>query len=248
MLGNRKPSKDVRETFLYSEYCIIRLLAGGTCKLRDLYGKEEYEDFGSVSLEMDDDKLAEIMINIGEDYELIAVLRSLHDWSVLADILDGQNGLTNISTAKVAIYEQHKKDLVTLKYFIRKYCPEKYNAIFKDAREDNYVAYSYHYKFNKLDGQIKKKADTETFSKFLIKIINSIKPDKEDEIIYQDMDNRLGLRQFLPKQRNTDNRVIPHQLYEYELKKILENAAKYLPFLNQKEGWYFKYRENNQYF
>ena len=109
MLGNRKPSKDVRETFLYSEYCIIRLLAGGTCKLRDLYGKEEYEDFGSVSLEMDDDKLAEIMINIGEDYELIAVLRSLHDWSVLADILDGQNGLTNISTAKVAIYEQHKK-------------------------------------------------------------------------------------------------------------------------------------------
>ena len=85
------------------------------------------------------------------------------------------------------------------------------------------------------DGQIKKKADTETFSKFLIKIINSIKPDKEDEIIYQDMDNRLGLRQFLPKQRNTDNRVIPHQLYEYELKKILENAAKYLPFLNQKE-------------
>lgn len=70
MLGNRKPSKDVRDTFLYSEYCIIRLLAGGTCKLRDLYGKEEYEDFGSVSLEMDDDKLAEIMINIGEDYEL----------------------------------------------------------------------------------------------------------------------------------------------------------------------------------
>ena len=234
MLGNRKPSKDVRDTFLYSEYCIIRLLAGGTCKLRDLYGKEEYEDFGSVSLEMDDDKLAEIMINIGEDYELIAVLRSLHDWSVLADILDGQNGLTNISTAKVAIYEQHKKDLATLKYFIRKYCPEKYNAIFKDAREDNYVAYSYHYN-NKLDGQIKKKADTETFSKFLIKIINSIKPDKEDEIIYQDMDNRLGLRQFLPKQRNTDNRVIPHQLFEYELKKILENAAKYLPFLNQKE-------------
>lgn len=48
------------------------------------------------------------------------------------------------------------KDLATLKYFIRKYCPEKYNAIFKDAREDNYVAYSYHYN-NKLDGQIKKR-------------------------------------------------------------------------------------------
>ncbi len=45
----------------------------------------------------------------------------------------------------------------------------------------------------------------------------------------------LNLRQFLPKQKNTDNRVIPHQLYEYELKKILDNASKYLPFLKQSE-------------
>ena len=79
MLQGQKPSKDISENFPYSEFCIVRLLAGGTCKLRDIYGKEEYEDFGSVSLEMDDDKLAEIMINIGEDYDLIAVLRDLHD-------------------------------------------------------------------------------------------------------------------------------------------------------------------------
>ena len=234
MLQGRKPSKEISESFPYSEYCIVRLLAGGTCKLRDVYGKEEYEDFGSVSLEMDDDKLAEIMINIGGDYDLIAVLRDLHDWSVLADVLDGENGIVSISTAKVTTYEQHKKDLATLKFFIRKYCPAQYNTVFRDAREDNYVAYSYHIN-QELEGKVKKKADIETFSKFLRKITEKISPEEEDVAAYEDMRDRLNLNQFLPKQRNTDNRVIPHQLYEYELKKILQNAVTYLPFLNQTE-------------
>lgn len=104
-------------------------------------------------------------------------MRDLHDWSVLADVLDGENGIVSISTAKVHTYEQHKKDLATLKYFIRKYCPAQYNTVFRDAREDNYVAYSYHIN-RELEGQVKKKADIETFSKFLKKIIEKISPEK----------------------------------------------------------------------
>ena len=102
MLKNRKPNKDISDSFPYSEYCIVRLLAGGTCKLQDIYGKKEYEVFGSVSLDFDDDKLAELMINIGDDYDLIAVLRLLHDWSVLADVLGNKTGITTISAAKVS--------------------------------------------------------------------------------------------------------------------------------------------------
>ncbi len=82
----------------------------------------------------DDDKMAEIMVNIGDDYELISVLRNLHDWSVLAEVLDAESGITTISEAKVKIYEQHKADLKTLKYFIRKYCPTKYDMVFREAR------------------------------------------------------------------------------------------------------------------
>ena len=168
ILDDRKPNKNVSETFPYSEYHIIRLLAGGTCKLQDLYGKDEYEAFGSLSLEMDDDKMAEIMVNIGDDYELISVLRNLHDWSVLAEVLDAESGITTISEAKVKIYEQHKADLKTLKYFIRKYCPTKYDMVFREARNNNYVAYSYHVN-REIADQIKSKADVETFSKFLEK-------------------------------------------------------------------------------
>lgn len=234
MLKNRKPNKEISDSFPYSEYCIVRLLAGGTCKLQDIYGKKEYEVFGSVSLDFDDDKLAELMINIGDDYDLIAVLRLLHDWSVLADVLGNKTGITTISAAKVDIYNQHKRDLKLLKYFIRKYCPSQYAMIFRDSRDDNYVAYSYHINCGN-EGFIKQKADIETFSKFILKIIQGIQPDENDEKDYHDMYDRLVLRQFLPKQRNTDNRVIPHQLYEYELKKILENASVYLPFLNQSD-------------
>ena len=96
------------------------------------------------------------------------------------------------------------------------------------------MAYSYHVNRDIAD-QVKSKADVETFSKFLEKIVGKIQPDEEDEAAYQEMYGRLELRQFLPKQKNTDNRVIPHQLYEYELKKILDNASEYLPFLKQNE-------------
>ena len=37
----------------------------------------------------------------------------------------------------------------------------------------------------------------------------------------------------MPKQVSGENRVIPYQLYYYELKTILNKAASYLPFLTQ---------------
>ena len=91
------------------------------------------------------------------------------------------------------------------------------------------MAYSYHYN-NKLDGQIKKKADTETFQNSQSNN-NSIKPDKEDEIIYQDMDNNWDYVNSY--QSNTDND--DHQLYEYELKKFWK-MLQIFTILNQKDG------------
>lgn len=40
---------------------------------------------------------------------------------------------------------------------------------------------------------------------------------------------------FLPKQMSSANGVIPNQLYAQELKKILEKASKYYPFLTEKD-------------
>ena len=229
LLEGKKPEKSGTEEFPFSQDSIIRLLAGGQCKLKDVFCKEEYLDLGSVSLGMDEEKFGEISGNIGEDYDLLIALRGLYDWSVLADILNGHS--ETISMAKVQIYEQHGKDLQILKYFVRKYVPDKYNEVFRKAKADNYVAYTGHMDKDTAS-QIKKKAKAEEFSKYVLKLMSPIKPEKIDLQSYEDMCERLKLNIFLPKQKNTDNRVIPHQLYEYELIQILKNASVYLPFLN----------------
>lgn len=158
LLEGKKPEKSGTEEFPFSQDSIIRLLAGGQCKLKDVFCKEEYLDLGSVSLGMDEEKFGEISGNIGEDYDLLIALRGLYDWSVLADILNGHS--ETISMAKVQIYEQHGKDLQILKYFVRKYVPDKYNEVFRKAKADNYVAYTGHMDKDTAS-QIKKKAKAE---------------------------------------------------------------------------------------
>lgn len=233
LLGGAKPEKNGWERFPFSQESLIRLLAGGQCKLKDLFCKEEYEDQGSISLGMDEDKFAELMAAIGEDYSLIEACRKLYDWSVLEDVLGGTSKVNAISAAKVATYEQHKEDLRILKYFVHKYVPEKYGEVFRETGKPNYVAYSYH--TEKAADQNVKKVNVEAFSDYIKKLLKNIKVETEDEATYGDMMERLELCRFLPKQKNTDNRVIPRQLYEYELLKILDNASSYLPFLSEQD-------------
>lgn len=230
LLNGEKPSKEEREDFPFSTEALIKLLAGGTVKLKDLYCNEDYEDAGSVSLGFDDDKLGEIMTSIGDDYELISATRKLYDWALLVDSLGDSS---TISEAKVGVYNQHKKDLVDLKYIIRKYLPTRYNEVFRDKKTGNYVSYSYH--TNDGDTSDLKKVVKEDFSKYILGIIKGIVPENSDEELLEDIITRLNLCTFLPKQKNTDNRVIPHQLYWYELKTILSEAEQYLPFLLEKD-------------
>ena len=231
--GKKPPklSKDVEidEEFPFSLEGIIKLLAGGTYSLKELFGKEEYDslEIKSVSLGMDEEKFATVMADIGDDFDLIAVMRSIYDWAVLVDALGNEN---TISESKVKIYEQHKKDLLFLKHIVRTYIPNKYNEVFRSIDKDNYVAYSYH--TDEPDASKLKKKNKEDFSKYILSLVKNINPEKEDEEQFEDMISRLELRTFLPKQKDTDNRVIPHQLYWYELNKILKNAESYLSFLN----------------
>jgi CRISPR-associated endonuclease Csn1 len=233
MFGGKKPKKDITEEFPFSLVCIIRLLAGGTCKVKELFGKEEYEEFDSVSLGMDEEKHLELASNIGDDYELIAHLRSLYDWAILNNIL---NGAVTISGAKVHIYEQHKADLELLKRIVRDYIPGKYAEIFRYAKKDlfNYPAYTYHVEKGKA-AELKNRASAESFSKALISILKQVEVKEKDKKEFDDMMERLALNTFLPKQKNTDNRVIPHQVYLFELKRILENAENYLAFLGESD-------------
>ena len=258
LFHGKKPKKfskdeEIDSAFPFCSDGIIKLLAGGTYALKDLFGKEEYGELEvkSISLGMDEEKFAQLMADIGDDYDLIAALRAIYDWTVLVDVL-GESSC--ISEAKVKVYDQHKSDLAFLKYIVKKYIPAQYASIFRfdgdlkkgklpDKKEeqkrqeelkahlDNYTAYSYHTD-NGNTANVKK-VNIEVFSKYLRGVVGGLEVEEEDRAGYEDMMSRLELLSFLPKQKNTDNRVIPHQLYWYELHCILQNAAAYLPFLRQ---------------
>lgn len=232
LLDGKKASKEISDDFPFSVDGVIRLLAGGTCKPVDIFQKEEYEDLSSITLGMDDEKYAELAAGIGDDYGLIEQLRLLYDWSVLADFL---GEASSISEAKVGVYEQHKEDLKVLKMLVRKYCKKQYNDVFRNIGPDNYVGYAHH--TDESDRTNFKIKSLEDFSKYIKKILSGIdKVDDCDLDLYNDVMERIDKRTFLPKQKTTDNRVIPHQLYLYELKKILDNARKYLSFLDDSDN------------
>lgn len=221
------------EEFPFSRASLIKLLAGGKSALNDLFCTEEYEDaeIKSFSLDMDEEKFTALEGILGERYGLVAALRAIFDWAVLNDLL---GDAASISASKVQIFEQHKKDLRFLKDLIRAHAPEKYDEVFREVGKKNYPAYARH--TDEANAAENKLANKEDFSKFILGIVKNIKPAPDEQALYDDMLARLDLRTFLPKQKDPDNRVIPHQLYLYELNAILKNASAYLPFLNEKDA------------
>jgi len=208
------------EETAYSIELILKLLCGSSVSVKELFGKDEYAELASISLDKSDDKLILILNELGDDAELIRRLKAVFDWAVLADILADS---LYISENKVAVYEQHKTDLAMLKKVIRKYAPARYNDVFRDESKAGYAAYI-------------NSGKKENFYKFIKTILNDIKPKKCDAEAISEIIEKIEAQCFCPKQTNSDNRVIPYQVYWAELKKILENASVYLPFLNEADA------------
>ena len=224
-----KAPKEHREDFPYRCDLIMRALSGGKVSAADLFGREEYKEIEqkSFSLDMDDESLEKLYQEIGDDAELIRRLKAIFDWSILVQVLgDGEGGERTISGAKVRVYEQHKRDLAFLKAFIKKYLPEKFDDVFRNNTLDNYVAYTGHG-----GDENTKRCNQEAFCKAVAKWVKGVTPEEEDRAQFEDMLSRLETQRFMPKQVNGDNRVIPYQLYWYELDKLLKRAEGYSPWL-----------------
>lgn len=201
----------------YNIELILKLLCGGECAAKTLFNKEEYDDVKISLQKSDDDDMAMLLGKLGDDAELIIRLKALYDWAILANILGDTR---YISEKKVDVYKQHQSDLKNLKQMIRNYAPQRYREIFRDERKSGYASYC-------------KNGKQEDFCKFIKNVLKDVKPQKNDTAVLEDMLARLEDNNFCPKQVNSDNRVIPYQVYWVELKKILDNASMYFPFLNE---------------
>ncbi len=223
---------------------IFKLVFGGKTSLDKLYDIEEYKELDtSVKSISFKEKVYE---EVRPDYEqilsnyieLLDLAKLVYDSIVLADIK--KEGKT-ISESKVELYNKHKDDLANLKKLVKtdsKLSEDKkkevYFAIFKEDKEKgtNYVNYTHR-------SQEGKSCSYEDFKKFLKKELEKLEDSPTKTTILEELD----LETFLPLQRTKDNSVVPYQIHKEELVKILDNAAKYHSFLDEKDDSGYSTRE-----
>ena len=173
-----------------------------------------------------DDKYEEYQEALGENIEILDILKQIYDCIFLKKIFKG-NKNTSISSLMVKSFEQHKKDLNFLKELFKDNC-ELYNEIFR-TKKDLCLYEKY----------ITNKIDCDEFRKEINKLLESlfsaenIKQNLLDEYNLE-VKERIENGTFLPRITTTDNGKYPYQLNKSELIKIIENQGKYYSFLLNK--------------
>lgn len=217
------------------EKAILNLLSGGTVKLSDIFNNKELDESERPKVSFADsgydDYIGIVEAELAEQYYIIASAKAVYDWSVLVEILGNS---VSISEAKIKVYQKHQADLKTLKKIVRQYMTkEDYKRVFVDTEEklNNYSAYIGMTKKNGKKVDLKSKQCTQAdFYDFLKKNVIKVIDHKE---ITQEIESEIEKENFLPKQVTKDNGVIPYQVHDYELKKILDNLGTRMPFIKE---------------
>lgn len=249
--GISKKKENLKPLFGKSklESGIITLISGGKQDLSSMFSNEEYKESELNSLSFSgskfDDSKDEYIDLLGDNFDLINKLKEIYDASILEKMMSlstlSPDGKKYISSSKVAQYEKHAQDLKLLKSFIKKYIPSKYSEVFRNKTiKNNYVSYVK----SSISSSERVKADKFTnkddFYKYLKGIVSLAEDvNKDNDADFKDkaefIKSEMDKGNFLLKQRTGDNSVIPYQLKEIELKKILDNQSKYYDFLNKEE-------------
>lgn len=217
---------------------LAELLAGGKKDTIDLLEADKAEDeknkkklsFRDGDL---DDNISEYEEILKEKMLVVLKLKSIYDWGILTQIL---NGKQYISEAKTEIYKKHSQDLALLKDILKNGFTDssEYKKMFRSINEkDNYCAYIGSTLRNGKKVTVKG-CTYDDFAKNLKKVLEKATGfDEAKKAIIQEIENK----DFLPKQVNKDNGVIPYQVHKNELQEILKNAEKYHAFLKEEDEY-----------
>lgn len=217
------------------EKCVMTLLAGGTVKLSDILGNKEFDLLERSKISFYDSNYDEyegsVASDLGEHFIIIEKAKAVYDWSVLANILGDYD---SISTAKVALYEKHHKDLKYLKNLVKSHMNVgTYRDIFvkTDEKTANYCAYIGMTKINgKKVALAGKQCGRDEFYKYLDKtVLKQLDGIKDTEYLKSEMEKGT----FLPKQTVKENGTIPYQVHLYELDRILKHLGSRIPLLSK---------------
>lgn len=214
------------------------LLTGASVSLEKLFEKVEYKELEESKLQFDESSYEEkedyYQDVLGDDFEIIVKARAVYNYCALSRILKN-NPSGRISDAKVEDYEKHKAELKLLKRVLNEYFSDEAREKVLNNTEAgfaNYAAYIGTARKNGRKEVVQKRCSKDEFYKFLDKEVLSQMEDCDEKTYIK---TQIQLGEFLPRQKGTDNSVIPYQLHKRELELILKNAESYLPFLKQQD-------------
>ncbi len=216
---------------------ICTFIAGNKGDLKKVF-REDLDELEKTGFKFsdpgfDEEILPDLENKIPDLLNVVQAMKAVYDWSVLVDILDGEEYL---SFAKVKQFDEHKHNLHQLRQVMKKYCEKKTWVDFFDdpTGKNNYAAYIGHVKKNGKKYSVKRCSE-EDFYKNLKGILGNLSPNEEDAILINELKEKADAQILLPLQRSKDNGVVPHQVHQIELQVILEHAETYLPFLKQRD-------------
>ena len=221
---------------------VLKLLSGLSVNLKDIYNqeldKESDKKFG-FRVSNYEEVIEEVYNIVDEDYKnIIEKIKMVHDAGLLSKIMIGCEYL---SDARIKIYDMHQKDLKQLKALLKKYNKEAYEKLFRTIESGTYSAYvgsvNSHGKIERRQG---KERGKDVLYKSIEKAIKDIPDDDKDKI---EIKAKIDAEIFLEKQLTNKNGVIPNQVHSRELRAILNNAEKYLPFLSKVDNTGYSIKE-----
>ncbi len=187
--------------------------------------KDEAEDWKFKLTDVDaDNKFENLIGNLNEnEQEILLVIRNLANAITLSTIVE--EGKT-LSESMIDNYNKHSDDLKLLKQVISDH---------PDREKAKKLALAYDLYINNRHGKILQAKDVLGSKKTLSKedFYKEVKNNLDDSKASQEILDAIALDSFMPKQRTNENGVIPYQLHQLELDRIIENQGKYYPFLKE---------------
>ncbi len=195
-----------------------------TIALKEI-SKDELSDWNFKLSDIDaDSKFEALMGNLDENEQAILLtIKELFNEVTLNGIVEDGNTL---SESMINKYNDHRDDLKLLKEVIENHI---------DRKKAKKLALAYDLYVNNRHGQLlqakKKLGKIKPGSKEdFYKVVNK---NLDDSRVSKEIKKKIELDSFMPKQRTNANGVIPYQLHQLELDKIIENQSKYYPFLKE---------------
>lgn len=209
----------------------IAVVSGGSYDISKL--SDSYEKMSVCFDNKFDEEQENIHSALGEDYNLVLIAKQISDFFKLKNLLRDEDYL---SCAFASIYDSHKNQLIVLKKFCRevdtKYSltgkESVYNTIFRRRDIVNYAS------FVGVETDISK-VSIEDFNKDILKIFDKFNDVVDSNDVYKQLKYLCSRNEMLTTIAVASTSLIPHQLHENELIKILDNACKYYPFLEKEK-------------